>query len=92
MRWQIVWIDAAIADVARHYLRGLSESQATAVTSAMAVVDQILIASADTAGESREGNARVIIVPPLVVRFESDADQRIAVVVKVLYRPNRRAG
>lgn len=91
MNWRIVWLDAAIADVARHYLRGLSERQSSAVTTSMAVVDQLLAASADAVGESRAGNARVTIIPPLVVRFEVDSEQRVAVVVEVVYRPPRSA-
>ena len=86
MNWAVIWLDSPLAELARHYLSGRSGVDPDAITDAMAEVDRRLDTDPSAAGESRSGNERVVVVPPLSVFFEVYPDQRTAVVTRVCYR------
>jgi hypothetical protein len=87
--WAVIRLDGALAELARHYLRGRAGVDPDAITAAMAEVDRRLETDPARAGESRAGNRRILIVSPLTVYYEVYQDHRTAVVTEVWYRqPN----
>jgi hypothetical protein len=85
MNFRVVWPRRAIESLARAYLAGVSQEQATAITLAMALVDQLLEKSPESVGESRAGNDRILFVTPIVVEYEVFADESIVVVTDARY-------
>lgn len=84
--WTVIWLDGALAELARHYLSGRAGVDPGGITRAMAEVDRTLDADPARAGESRAGNRRILIVSPLTVYYEVYQDQQTAVVTEVWYR------
>jgi hypothetical protein len=66
-----LWMDAPDRDI---------------VSAAADVIDFRLRRDPQSQGESREGNARILIAPPLVALFEALVDDRVVYVLEV-WRP-----
>jgi plasmid stabilization system protein ParE len=58
-----------------------------AVTRAANAIDRLLREDPQTAGESRSGLTRVLVVDPLVVHFDVSADDRMVHVLTVRHVP-----
>jgi hypothetical protein len=62
---------------------GADAQDRQAVTTAANAMDQLLRTNPETRGESRVGAERVLIVPPLIVVFEVQEDDRFVMVLSV---------
>lgn len=69
-----IWIDAA---------------DRSAVTAASDEIDRRLQTNPESLGESRGGNTRVVVVPPLAVHFDVHPNDRVVRVLTVRYIPTR---
>jgi hypothetical protein len=58
------------------------------VSAAADEIDSLLRRDPQLQGESREGDARILIVPPLVALFEVNEEDRLVHVLEV-WRPQR---
>jgi hypothetical protein len=79
MKWTVSYRPTAKDRLATLWLDAANKRE---ITSAADLIDRILLRSPLTAGESREGNSRLLIVPPLSVVFDVYPDDRL---VDVLY-------
>jgi hypothetical protein len=61
-----------------------------AVTAAADVIDRLLRTDASSAGESRSGKTRALVVPPLGVHFEVHEEDCLVYVLTVHYSPQHR--
>ena len=89
MNWTVIWLDAPLDELARHYVPLWGTPAGSAITEAMARVDQLLEGDATQAGESRVGHRRILFESPLTVEFEVFAEQRAAIVTHLRYTPRR---
>ena len=80
MKWTVIYRPAAKRRLATLWLDAVNKQE---VTDAADLIDQVLLTSPLTAGESREGNTRLLIVPPLAVLFDVYPDDRLVDVVYV---------
>jgi hypothetical protein len=78
-------------DLTQAYLVAREAGEADAVTTSMAQVDTLLSANPTTAGESRDGAERILVVRPVVVEYEVFEDERVVVVSAARYYRRRRA-
>lgn len=67
MRYRVVWTPAAEQDLAAIWL---AVADRNAVTSASAVIDELLAVDPNTRGELRFDTVRTIAISPLGVDFE----------------------
>jgi plasmid stabilization system protein ParE len=84
MKWTVVWQPLAEQKLAAAWT-GADDRQA--VTAAAHMIDTLLQADPESAGESRSGSERVLIVPPLTVAFEVSEPDRLVRVLSVHYHP-----
>jgi hypothetical protein len=82
MTYTVVWKQVA-EDVLT--LLWIKADDREAITAAANQIDQLLRSNPELYGESREGNERVWIVPPLVVVFEVQDQDRIVTVLSVRF-------
>jgi mRNA-degrading endonuclease RelE of RelBE toxin-antitoxin system len=87
MRWTVVYHRRAEDELARIWLFPTIRQ---AVTDAAAQVDQILRDSPLEAGESRASGRRILLVPPLGVKFEVSEPDRIVRVLDVWHIEKHR--
>jgi hypothetical protein len=86
MTYRVVWLNRAIGQLAVIYRACLQlGAGADAVVRASAMVDQLLAPNPTAVGESRAGNERVLIEPPLTIYCEVHDDERVVVVTSVVY-------
>lgn len=89
MKYGVIWLEAALAQLARSYVPLWGTPQGAEVTAAMARIDLRLEANAPNEGESRAGLVRLLIEGPLWVEFEVHEAHRVAIVTTVGYHPPR---
>ena len=77
MKWTVVWKSDALNDLSELWIESLDREGSTASSH---LIDQILKMSPLTAGESREDNRRVLIVPPLAVTYQVSTDDFMVIV------------
>lgn len=80
MKWTVIWQKAASDQLAEIWVNAHDRQ---AVADAADRIDRQLGKQADTAGESRDNQSRVVVDSPLVVHFVVDQGDRKAVVVTV---------
>ena len=86
MPLRVVWLYQALDHLAAAYLYARrKQSDPEAITRAMAEVDRALEQNADSAGESRSGNSRILIERPISVFFEIHREEGVAIVTSVRY-------
>lgn len=85
MKHTVIWSPDALNQLTELWLNALDRD---AVTSAVEQIDRVLSGNPKAQGESRFGDRRVLIVPPLVVAF--DVQQHANRVVVVGVGPSRR--
>lgn len=61
----------------------LASDARNGVTAAINEIDRLLQRDPDLIGESRTGNERILIVPPISVAFEVSVDDRIVTILSV---------
>ena len=77
MRYKVIWTTTAEAALASLWLDAANRSRIRVAADA---IDRALKIDAPTCGESRENDRRILIVPPLAVKFrviEPDAQVRV---------------
>ena len=77
MRYSVIWMPSALADLAEIWT---NSNRRHAVTSASTRIDQQLANAPMDVGESREGSIRVFIQFPLGVLYEVDEASRLVVI------------
>jgi hypothetical protein len=88
MNFRVIWLRISLASVARAYGNLLAAGgDAESVTRAMARIDTLLERNPYDCGDSRSLGERILIEPPLSVRYEVHDAEQVAVVWKVVYRP-----
>ena len=80
MKYRVIWAQAAVDQLANLWA---SAADRNAVASAADEIDELLRSHANTAGESRNRNERIVIVRPLAAFVEVD-DRGLRVVVRRL--------
>jgi hypothetical protein len=80
--YTIVWVPSALDDLAEIWLRGDAAARGQ-ITEAAHHIDRCLRSNPADSGESREGNRRILLVPPLGVTYVFDEGQRLARVLAV---------
>jgi plasmid stabilization system protein ParE len=80
MRYTVVWKRSVEADLASIWLAAKDRD---AVTQAAREIDAALREDASSKGESRFGNKRILVMPPLGVDFSVVEDDRIVRVLTV---------
>lgn len=78
MRYTVVWKLRAETDLAGIWLAATDRD---AVTQAAREIDLALREDAPTKGESRFGNKRILVVPPLAIDFSVVEEDRIVYVL-----------
>lgn len=76
------WTKSALEELATAWVEADSTSR-EAISAAAAKIDELLAASPQEFGESREGNRRIGFVPPLGVAFSVDTKGHVAKVLHV---------
>lgn len=89
MTFSVIWVQAALDQLAREFVPLWGTDQGRAITAAMARIDGLLETNPGDRGESRPGTERVLIEPPLLVRFEIHEEQRVVIVTDARYRRPR---
>ena len=87
MKYTVVWRQSAENELARLWA---DAENRCAVATAADLIDGALQFQPESAGESRSGAARILIVAPLVVTFDIVADDRLVRILSV--RPLVRPG
>ena len=89
MTFQVIWMQQVIRSLAQAYLAARDDSEAEAVTAAMAEIDRLLVSNPITAGESRVGAERIIVIRPVVVEYEVFNEERVVVVTTARFARRR---
>jgi hypothetical protein len=74
MKYTVVWKQQAVEQLAAIWIASTDRNSISAAT---LEIDRALKSDPEQQGESRHGSRRVMFVPPLVVAFRIDADDRI---------------
>jgi hypothetical protein len=91
MNFRVLWPQRVMRELTRAYLVAREAGEADAVTTSMAEVDAHLSANPTTAGESRDGAERILVIRPVVVEYEVFEDERVVVLTAARYFRRRRA-
>ena len=83
MTYTVIWSVSALDELARLWNNA---SDRRDVTDAANQIDRMLRSNPYLHSESREGNLRIVFVPPLAVLFEVNDGDRKAV-VRAVWRP-----
>jgi plasmid stabilization system protein ParE len=70
MKYEVIWAPAAVDQLAELWTSSVDRN---AVAAAADEIEGLLRSSARSAGESREGNERIVFAPPLVAFVDIDA-------------------
>jgi hypothetical protein len=84
MKYTVVWIQTAQEELAELWNNA---GDRNAVTAASNHIDHILKTAPYSNSESREGNLRIIFVPPLAALYDVSDDDRM-VTVRAVWRPD----
>jgi hypothetical protein len=84
MKFTVIWKPKSERGLASIWI---AADDRAAVTAAANEIDRVLRSQPLTAGESRSGNIRILVVPPLAVHYEVLEEDRLVNVVTVSYRP-----
>jgi len=87
IEYQVIWRPSAQDRLAEIWLKTRDRD---AVARAMHQIEDTLRRAPFTAGESRSDYERILIESPLVVAFEVDRDEHVAIVLAVREIPNAR--
>ena len=82
MKWTVVWVSAALDDLARAWTDAPDRQ---AVADASDAIDAQLLRHPYAVGESRAGAERILIVPPLVALYDIANPDRL-VTVRAVWR------
>jgi hypothetical protein len=80
--YRVSWAKSAQDELAELWVEGNSTMRAS-ITTAAAQIDTLLTHTAGEAGESRDGNRRIAVVPPLGLAFSVDESRQCAKVLHV---------
>jgi hypothetical protein len=84
MKWTVIYRPDAADELAAVWLRAANRQ---AVADAANAIDQQLGTEPDTAGESREGNSRILCEGELTVLFDVNEQDRTETVWGVSHQP-----
>lgn len=87
MKWTVLYRPSAQDQLARIWMNARDQQ---AVTNAADEIDRILASDPLRAGESRDGNTRIIIEQPLTALFELYPDDKLVEVFSVFYWAGRK--
>lgn len=82
MQFTVVWQEWAEDELTEIWLAASSDERA-ALTDSANLVDSILRLDPHLVGESRSGNTRIVIVPPLAFTFDVRHSDRVVDVLAV---------
>lgn len=91
MKRDVVWLEAALAQLGHAYVPLYGTAEGRAITEAMATLEPQLESNAHQLGESRNGNVRVAFEAPLSVDFEIHDDHNLVIVTAIRYRPPKQS-
>jgi hypothetical protein len=80
MKFTVVWQRQAEAALATLWTQA---SNRNAITKAANAIDALLRREPEKHGESRAGSTRILIIPPLAVRYQIREQDRLVVVAAV---------
>lgn len=80
--FEVRWVRSALEDLAEIWI-GADPAGRTAMTAATREIDAQLTTNPDEAGESREPGRRILLAPPLGVKFRVERRNQTVVVLKV---------
>jgi hypothetical protein len=80
LKYTVVWQRQAEAALARLWTKAIDRD---AITKAANAIDGLLCREPEKVGESRAGNTRVLINPPLAVRYQVREQDRLVIVAAV---------
>jgi len=84
MKWTIIWVNRALAMLARIYLRAQESGKETEeLIEAMARIERTLARDPLKQGESREQDERWLSEDPLNIDFEVHEEERTVIVLAV---------
>lgn len=69
MIFRVAWLQDALDELARAWIEGDGQ-QRVAITAAVEAIDRVLQVDPESQGESRSGNRRILLQPPLGVVYE----------------------
>jgi len=84
MKFTVIWKPKSERGLASIWL---TADDRAAVTAAANEIDRLLRSRPLAVGESRSGNIRVLVIPPLAVHYEVLEDDCLVNVMTVSYRP-----
>ena len=80
MRWTVVWMPKAEADLAELWIE--SEDR-EALTFAIDLIDELLSQDPLKQGDSREGQERWLIMRPVTIQYTVSPDDRLVTVLTI---------
>jgi hypothetical protein len=87
LNYTVIWTHQLLSRITGIYITVREAGGDThAITRAMAEIDRQLERGPLGVGESREFGVRMLVVPPLTVRYEVHDDQHVVVVLTAHYR------
>lgn len=89
MTFRVLWPERAMQSLAATFLAARAAGDTEAVNDAVVEAERLLARAPQTAGESRSGAIRLLIVAPVAVEFEVFEDDRVVVVSETRYVPPR---
>jgi plasmid stabilization system protein ParE len=82
MKYTVIWRPSAEADLASIWTEAQDRHTASWASNQ---IDLLLRSAPTTSGESRSGDTRILVVPPLAVHFEVVVDGRKVYVLTVRF-------
>lgn len=86
---EVRWVRSALEDLAAIWLDS-SSVERSAITAASHQIDERLRSNPEDEGESRSGNRRILLVPPLGITFVVSANKHLVRVLDVWWFEARR--
>jgi hypothetical protein len=80
MKYTVIWQPLAQQALAQLWINARDRKE---ISNAANTIDELLRRDAQTRGESRPGDTRVLITPPLAVRFQVREQDRLVIVAAV---------
>jgi hypothetical protein len=87
MRYQVHWVSEAEEELASIWVRAEDRDL---ITRTAFSIDRMLGNNPENAGESRSGDRRVLLIPPLGVTFSVSPQDRVVLVLNVWRFDQRR--
>lgn len=88
MTYTVVWQASAEAELVRLWIAAADRG---VISAAANEIDRALRRNPAQSGESRDANARILVVPPQVVSYEIREQDRLVVILFVTSLPERSA-